>query len=136
MALLNSIKTHQLDPLYFDQNRCEFRLDPKAYLSNWRLANLGAKVTQVGDASGSSTKAVLDSGNNGVKYPAHLGAYALIDRIRLFNDNVELASLRDVGDYLAFMNLGRTNANSVNMATYLNKSNFGFEAIFHCIYSI
>ena len=103
MSLSNEIITHQLDPVLFDQRRCEFRLDPKVYLSNWRLADLGIKVS--GGNQDHSTK------HKNTRFATNLGAYAIIDRIRLLNGSVEIAELRNVNQFLAFNNLQRTNAN-------------------------
>lgn len=112
MALLNSIKTLQLDPVIFNSQRCEFRLPPdKVYLSNWRLADIGATGTN--DA-------------NGKNYVHSSGAYSLIKSIVLYNDNVVIANLYNANDYLAFANIGRTNSNSVNMARFLNRNKVGY----------
>jgi hypothetical protein len=119
MSLSNDIITHQLDPVLFDQHRCEFRIDPKVWLSNWRLADLGCVLT-----AGSPT---IDGTAQSVRYASHLGAYALIDRIRLLNGTVEIAELRNVKQYIAFNNLQRTNANAFNVNRILNKSSFAFD---------
>lgn len=119
MSLSNEIITHQLDPVLFDQRRCEFRLDPKVYLSNWRLADLGIKV------AGGNSDVTEKHRNN--RYATNLGAYAIIDRIRLLNGSVELAELRNVNQYLAFNNLQRTNANAFNVNRTLNKSSFALD---------
>lgn len=120
MSLANDIITHQLDPVLFDQNRCEFRIPPKVYLSNWRLGDLGCVISGGGTLD-DTTKA------NNTRYATHLGSYALIDRIRLLNNNVEIAELRNVKQYLAFNNLQRTNANAFNVNRTLNKSSFAFD---------
>jgi len=113
MALLNSVKTLQLDPVIFNQQRCEFRLPAdKVYLSNWRLSDIGATGTD--DA--------LEK-----KYVNSSGAYSLIKSIVLFNDNVVIANLYNANDYLAFANIGRTNSNSVNMARFLNRNRVGYD---------
>ena len=119
MSLSNEIITHQLDPVLFDQRRCEFRLDPKVYLSNWRLADLGIKVT--GGNQDHSTK------HRNTRFATNLGAYAIIDRIRLLNGSVEIAELRNVNQFLAFNNLQRTNANAFNVNRTLNKSSFALD---------
>ena len=112
MALANSIKTHQHDPLYFNQQRCEFRLDKgKVFLSNLRLADIGMKVSNVTNP----------------RFPHSVGAYSMLRKISLLNDNVEIASLDNVSDYLAFANLQRTNANAYQMARRLNMSHLGFD---------
>lgn len=119
MSLSNNIITHQLDPVLFNQQRCEFRLDPKVWLSNWRLADLG--INQTGGTYATTNK------ERNVRYASHLGAYALIDRIRLLNGAVEIAELRNVNQYLAFQNLQRTNANAFNVNRTLNKSSFALD---------
>eukprot|EP00729_Bicosta_minor_P003454 gene3454-31163_t len=119
MSLSNEIITHQLDPVFFDQRRAEFRLDPKVYLSNWRLADLGIQV------AGGNSATTSKHHNN--RYATNLGAYAIIDRIRLLNGSVELAELRNVNQYLAFNNLQRTNANAFNVNRTLNKSSFALD---------
>lgn len=119
MSLSNEIITHQLDPVLFDQRRCEFRLDPKVYLSNWRLADLGIKVS--GGNQDHTTK------HRNTRFATNLGAYAIIDRIRLLNGSVEIAELRNVNQFLAFNNLQRTNANAFNVNRTLNKSSFALD---------
>lgn len=121
MSLANDIITHQLDPVLFDQNRCEFRIPPKVYLSNWRLGDLGCFITGGGSPGTEAKK------ESNTRYATHLGSYALIDRIRLLNNNVEIAELRNVKQYLAFNNLQRTNANAFNVNRTLNKSSFAFD---------
>ena len=112
MALLNSIKTLQFDPVIFNQQRCEFRLpDDKVYLSNWRLSDIGA----TGNAD-----------SDGKEYVNSSGAYSLIKSIILYNDNTVIANLYNANDYLAFANIGRTNSNSVNMSRYLNRNKVGY----------
>lgn len=121
MSLSNDIIAHQIDPVLFDQNRCEFRIDPKVWLSNWRLADLGCTVTN-GTKDGTGGDAAFNT-----RYAAHLGSYALISRIRLLNGTVEIAELRNVKQFLAFNNLQRTNANAFNVSRTLNKSSFSLD---------
>ncbi|MDF1853369.1 MAG: hypothetical protein P1U85_21205 [Verrucomicrobiales bacterium] len=116
MALANKIKTHQYDPLYFNQQRCEFRLDPnKVYLSNMRLADIGCTVVYPAGATANA------------EYPYNVGGYVLIQRISLLNDNVEIAELNNVADWMGFSNLQRSNANAYNITRSLNKSKLGFD---------
>ena len=68
MSLLNSIKTLQLDPVIFNQQRCEFRLDPKLYLSNWRLADIRSVSASDGTADDI----------NGNPYVVGAGAYLTV----------------------------------------------------------
>lgn len=119
MALADDIITHQLDPVFSDARRCEFRLDQKVYLSNLRLADLGCII------AGGKVDATNQERNT--RYASHLGAYALIDRIVLLNNSIEIAELRSAGQYLAFANLQRTNANAFNVVRTLNKSSFALD---------
>jgi hypothetical protein len=120
MSIANQLKTINLDPVLFNQRRCEFRIPQGVYLSNLRLGNIGATV--VGSAADSTNAGSMKS----IKYPFHSGAYSILQKMTLLNGNVEIASLNNVGDYLSFSNMNRTNANSHNVARYLNKSRFGF----------
>ena len=113
MSIANQLKTHVFDPTIFNQRRCEFRIPKGVYLSNLRLGNIGCTVDN------SSTQAP-------VRYPWHLGSYSLMQRISLMNGSIEIAELNYVGEYLAFANQNRTNANAYNVARSLNRSNWGF----------
>ena len=113
MSISDQLKTHILDPTIFNQRRCEFRIPQGVYLSNLRLGNIGCTVTGADDAAPP-------------QYPVHLGAYSLIQRISLLNGNIEIAELNNVGDYLAFANQNRTNANTYNIGRSLNRSDWGF----------
>ena len=117
MSLLNSIKTLQLDPVIFNQQRCEFRLDPKLYLSNWRLADIRSVSSSDGTADNIK----------GNPYVVGAGAYALIQSIVLYNDSTVIANLYNASDYLSFANQGRTNGNSANMARILTRNNVGYQ---------
>ena len=113
MSIANQLKTHVFDPTIFDQRRCEFRIPKGVYLSNLRLGNIGCTVDN-------------GKGSARVKYPWHVGAYSIIQRLSLLSGNVEIAELNYAGDYLAFANQNRTNANAYNVARSLNRSNWGF----------
>lgn len=111
MSVSNSIKTIQLEPLYFSQERVEFRLPTgRNFLSNLRMVDVGVSV----------------SNNMSVYYPTNVGAYQLIKNIFLYNDNIEIASLHNCGPYVAFKNIVRGNANAYDVAQPLVKSGFGF----------
>jgi hypothetical protein len=109
-----------MDPVFSDSRRCEFRLDQKVYLSNLRLADLGCTIVDGKVDDGGNT-------DQNTRYASHLGAYSLIDRIVLLNNTVEIAELRSAGQYLAFANLQRTNANAFNVVRTLNKSSFALD---------
>ena len=119
MSLANNVITHQIDPVYFDQNRCEFKISPKVWLSNWRLSDLAVSI-----ANGKNDGTVDDT-----RYVSSLGAYSLISRIVLYNNSTQIAELREAGRMLGFMNLQRTNANSFNVARTLNRSSFAVDVV-------
>lgn len=115
-SLANSIKTHELDPVFINDNRVEFRLpNDRAYLSNLRIA--GLSITGVNNNS---------QVQSNLSYPASIGAWSSCRNIYLYNDNVVLSQLLEAPQYLAMNNISRSNANSYNLAQNLVKSNFGF----------
>ena len=117
MSLADNVITHQVDPVFFDQRRCEFKIDPKIWLSNWRLADIAVKIANGKD----------DGDVENTRFVSNLGAYSLISRIVLYNNSVQIAELREAGRILGFMNLQRTNANSYNVARTLNRSSFAVD---------
>ena len=114
-SLQNSLKTHQLEPSFNTNNRCEFRIPPKTWYTNLRLTGLGLNMS-------------ADAGGNTVLgyYPYNAGAYQVIRNIYLYNNNTVIAQLMEAGRYLAFSNIQRSNGNSANMARSLTKNNWGF----------
>ena len=120
MSIANQLKTMNLDPALFNQRRCEFRMPQGAHLSNLRLGNVGA--TAVGSAADGTTAGSMKS----IKCPFHSGAHSILQKTSSLNGNVEIAELNNVGDYLSYSNVNRTNANSHDVARHLNKSRFGF----------
>ena len=94
---MSFIQTKQVEPVVATANRAEFRLEAGAYLTNWRLAELGA-VTNLQSPYCSSS-----------------GVYGLIENITLYVDNCEVDSTRDVGFHSAFINTLSSNENSYAM---------------------
>lgn len=108
----NSVRSSILDPVFFSQQRCEFRLTDRAmaYLPNMRLGNCGMSV------------------NAGVNNSYHMGAGVgcLVDRIRLMDGNEELDSLRNAGAWLTFKGLQKTNSQNNNVFTELGGGYLGW----------
>ena len=101
----NSVRSSILDPVFFSQQRCEFRLTDRAmaYLPNMRLGNCGIS---------------LDAGVNN-SYHMGAGVGCMVDRIRLMDGNEELDSLRNAGAWLTFKGLQKTNSQNNNVFTEL-----------------
>jgi len=94
---MSFIQTKQVEPVVATANRAEFRLAAGGYLTNWRLAEMGA-VTNLQSPYCSSS-----------------GVYGLIENITLYIDNVEVDACRDVGFHSAFINTLSSNENSYAM---------------------
>lgn len=93
MSFSNKFKTHVLDTHYFDQSRCEFRIPSnKVIASNIRLTDVKCLTS-----------------NDAKQFSVNMGAYGLIQRITLFNDNVEVSSLNNVGEWMGFFNTMKSN---------------------------
>lgn len=93
MSFVNEFESVQIEPHYFSANdRVEFRiannLKGKLIRPNLRLANL-----------------MIRSNNNNSTYGMTIGAWALIRRITLYNDNRVLNHLYDAQNWLAFQNM-------------------------------
>ena len=108
----NSITTEYIDPVIFVPNqRATFELDGTklAYSTNMRLLDLGASSDGTND------------------YNRLLGTIATIRNIRLLDGKTELSALRSPAQYLAFMNQSRTNADNKSSASWLKRSDLGYE---------
>lgn len=108
----NSITTEYVDPIIFVPNqRATFELDGNklGYSTNMRLLDLGAASDGTHD------------------YNRLLGTIATIRNIRLLDGKTELSALRSPAQYLAFMNQARTNADNKSSASWLKRSDLGYE---------
>lgn len=110
MSIYNDgVKTHIIDPVYFSNQRAEFRLESdKIYLTNWRMVNIG--VTGV---AGSKT------------YSGITGAVACIKNIALYDNNVLLDQILDVPKWCGFKSFNNSNADSQDLESNLRKSRMG-----------
>jgi len=111
MSFWNSnFKNHILEPLYFDQNRCEFRLPENAVWSaDLTLANLGC---------------IAAADNR--QFPATSGFWELIKNIYLYSDNIELAHLRNVSKYMGFKNMIQSNDDEYSLHSVDVGNKYGF----------
>jgi hypothetical protein len=113
MSLSNTIQTIELEPVLFTQDRAEFRFPvDKVVLQNIRLANLGLSCNYT---------------NAPLNYAYNVGAYQIIKNIYLYHNNLVLAQVKDVPDWMAFRNLQADNDANLDMTLYVNKSRLGFE---------
>ena len=110
MSIYNEgVKTNIIDPVYFSNQRAEFRLESDSvYLSNWRLLNIG-----VTGAVGSKT------------YSGITGAIACIKNIALYDNNVLLDQILDVPKWCGFKSFNNSNADSQDLESNLRKSRMG-----------
>ena len=112
MSLDNTIQTIELEPVLFTQDRAEFRLPvDKVVLSNLRLANLGLSCNYT---------------NAPLNYAFNVGAYQIIKNIYLYYNNLVIAQVKGVDEWMAFKNLQTTNDINLDQTLYVNKSRLGF----------
>ena len=107
-----AIETEYIDPVSFTSSRCAFELNPTrlGILPNMRLLNVGAE------------------NDTGVSpYARGLGALSIIKNIRLMDARTELSALRNVGPYIQFMNMNRSNDINKSNDSYLKRNALGFE---------
>lgn len=106
----NSIKTHIIDPVYNRANfKSELRFEPnRIYHPNIRLINLGIEATTGGN-----------------QYLNGTGAYGVIKNIYLMDGNQVLDQLIDVGKFITFNNVNKSNTSNMSSRPNLAKSNVG-----------
>jgi len=107
----SGIKTNLVSPSFNKSNyRSEFRLESdKVYLSNFRLANVGASTSVTGQ-----------------QYNGLCGVYGIIRNISLLDDNIELDKINQCNMWLAFKNYNNDNSKNKDINTNLVKSNLGY----------
>lgn len=109
MSLTDVIKTHELDPLYFSQKRCEFSLPAdKLYNSNIRVGNLGLE------------------GLTGTTFLNSVGLKSIIRSIRLMDGNTELDVIRNYGDWSVVKEFNNTNSKNVDSANKKHYTDIGY----------
>lgn len=110
----SAIKSQVLDPVSDRKNfQSEFRLNERdtIYLSNMRLANLGV---------------ISDDPENTNTYNKLTGAYGIIKKLTLYDDNTVLSTINDFGRHVAFMNKMDSNDKQMSVNFKLNQSNLGY----------
>ena len=105
----NQIKTHIIDPVYFSQQRCEFKFAPdKLFMSNMRLLNVGY--------AGPSATAIT--------HPA--GVWGQIKNISLMDGGTSIDGQYDVGPLMAFKVANNPNDKNISKNKVLNRSYVGY----------
>lgn len=113
-----NVRTTIIDPTFFNSprtggaGRCEFRLSNRAdaYLPTFRLGNVGL---------------ALDDGTLINRYADGPGCFSCIDRIRLMDGGTEIDGLRNVGQWLTFKSLQKTNSQNINVFNNLEGGSLG-----------
>ena len=112
----SNVTTHYLDPSTYipqsasNQGRVSFELDGTklAFLPNMRLLNVGCDSTTI------------------QIYNPLVGAYVVIDRIRLLDGDTELSALTNHQLYRGFLNQNTTNAQSESVNSKLSMNTVGW----------
>ena len=110
----SAIKSQIIDPVFDRKNfQSEFRLNERdtVYLSNMRLANLGV---------------ISDDQEDTLTYNKLTGAYGVIKKLTLYDDNTVLSTVNDFNRHIAFMNKMDSNDKQMSLNFKLNQSNLGF----------
>lgn len=103
-----ALTTQTLDPFYFGQNRVEFRLDPlRSYRTELRLGNIG-----------------IDQ--NAEYYPYSCGLHSLFRRISLYDGNIQIDSVSNVGLWMAFRNQLKDNDSHNNKYNLMYSDGLGY----------
>lgn len=104
------MKTHLVDPVHDNANfRTEFRLHPNtAYLSNFRIANLGCHADVKSKCNAST------------------GVHGALQSIHLHDGNQLLDQMLQFPTWSAFSNCNKSNQTTMDAAKNLAKNNLGF----------
>ena len=109
----NQVKTYFYDPIHHTNKRSEFKLDiDKLYLSNFRLCNVGCKITNA-----SST----------FDYNKACGVKSLVRNIYLYDGNVIIDSLVKANRWLAFKSFQVSNDTNTD---FKEKEHIGMGYVF------
>lgn len=96
----SQVKTYFYDPIHHTNKRSEFKLDvEKLYLPNFRLCNVGCKITNQG---------------SDFNYNKACGVKSLVKNIYLMDGNVIIDSLVKANRWLAFKSFQTTNDNNTD----------------------
>ena len=98
-----SVESDVIDPTFFSQQRCEFRLQNRgqSYMTNLKLGGLGMTI---GDGTIGTRQ-----------YARGVGVASIISRIRLMDSEVLLDELRDVNSWMCFKSFLRSNAHAADI---------------------
>lgn len=109
MSLADTLKTHEIDPLYFSQQRAEWKIPAdKLYNSNIRIGNLALK------------------GHTGTVFLDSVGMKSVIRAIHLYDGNTELDVIRNFSDWAVVKEFNNTNSNNVDSANKKHYTDLGF----------
>jgi hypothetical protein len=109
----NQVKTYFYDPVHHSNKRSEFKLDiDKLYLSNFRLCNVGCKI--------SNQASTID-------YNKACGVKSLVRNIYLYDGNVIIDSLVKANRWLAFKSFQTSNDNNMD---FKSKDHSGMGYVF------
>ena len=110
MSLSSSVKTKEIEAVYYQQNgRVEFRLQPdKLYSTDLIIGNLG--ILKAADQT---------------SYHPWAGVYGSVKNATLFDGNTELSNLSDLGAWSGFKMLNKSNQYSKSISTYYNGARHG-----------
>lgn len=109
----NQIKTHIIDPVYFGQDRCEFKFTPnKLFMSNMRLGGAGYVPDTVA--------------TDIIQNPA--GVWGQIKNIFLMDGGTEIDKQYDVGPLMAFKASNHPNDQNYSKNKSLTQSFLGYES--------
>lgn len=103
--LSNQVQTKEIEGVYYQQNgRVEFRLQPnKLYSTNLIVSNLG-----------------LSKGANQARLHKWCGVYGAITNAIIYDGNVVLSQLQDLGEWAGFKDLTKENQFNENVQSYYN----------------
>ncbi len=107
MSLSSQVHSKEIEGVYYQQNgRVEFRLHPnKLYSTNLIISNLG-----------------LSKGANNSRLHKWCGVYGQITNAIIYDGNVVLSQLQDLGEWSGFKSLTKENQYNENVNSYYNGS--------------
>tara|TARA_R110001606_G_scaffold361578_1_gene514723 strand:+ start:1953 stop:3335 length:1383 start_codon:yes stop_codon:yes gene_type:complete len=110
MSLSSSVKTKEIEAVYYQQNgRVEFRFQPnKLYSTDVIISNLGVSKSA-----------------NQTQLSKWCGVYGCVTNATLFDGNTELSNISDVGFWSGFKMFKKENQFSESVSQYYNGGNLG-----------
>ena len=104
----NNVKTEIIDPVYFSQDRAEFRLDRGTLMNNIKIGNLG-----------------LIAGG-GHRYNQDGGVLSIIKAIHLYDGRITLQSQHHANERYAFNNSLSNNDHNGNVERFTHRHSQGY----------